>query len=403
VDVEALRALRTEVGERVLADVRARGGADERTLLGTLTALRAAHDPALVSAALTQVRLRERARAKFGADAARMFFTPDGVEQATRAVVAAHHAGRFARAGADRVLDLCCGIGGDLVGLARAGLAAHGVDRDALTCAVARANAEALGLADRATVERADVLTYDLTGWPAAFCDPARRDGRRRVFDPRAYSPPFAYLTDLAAAVPLAAAKVAPGIPHDLVPAGVEAEWVSVAGEVKEAGLWFGPLATAPRRATLLPAGVTVTDSGLGPPPVGPPGEWLYEPAGAVIRAGLVGEVVAALPGGRLLDPTIAYVTADAAHPTPLATAYRVSDVLPFSLKRLRELLRSRGVGSVTVKKRGSAIDPDQLRRELRLPGGPGTGHAVVVLTRVAGAPTALVCETRSQSGVYAG
>jgi SAM-dependent methyltransferase len=406
VDVEALRALRSEAGERVLAGVRERGGADERTLLGTLTALRATHDPALVSAALTQVRLRERARAKFGADAARMFFTPDGVEQATRAVVAAHHADRFARAGTDRVLDLCCGIGGDLLGLARAGLVAHGVDRDALSCAVARANAEALGVADRASVEQADVLTYGLTGWPAAFCDPARRDGRRRVFDPRAYSPPFSYLADLAAAVPLTAAKVAPGIPHDLVPAGVEAEWVSVAGEVKEAGLWFGALATAPRRATLLPATpiggkVTVTDSGLGAPPVGPPGEWLYEPDGAVIRAGLVGEVVAALPGGRLLDSSIAYVTADAAHPTPLATAYRVRDVLPFSLKRLRELLRSRGVGSVTVKKRGSAVDPEQLRRELRLPGGPGTAHAVVVLTRVAGAPTALVCQASQQSDVY--
>jgi SAM-dependent methyltransferase len=392
VDVEALGALRADAGARVLAEVRARGGADERTLLGTLTALRASHDPALVSAALTQVRLRDRGRAKFGADADLMFFTPAGVEQATRTVVAAHHADRFGRAGADRVLDLCCGIGGDLIALARAGLAVRGVDRDPLTAEVARANAEVLGLADLVEIERAEVVGYDLTGWPAAFCDPARRDGRRRVFDPRAYSPPFSYLLELAAAVPLVAAKVAPGIPHDLVPAGVEAEWVSVAGEVKEAGLWFGPLATAPRRATLLPAGVTVTDSGLGAPQVGAPGEWLYEPDGAVIRAGLVGEVVAALPGGRLLDPTIAYVAADAEQATPLARGYRVQDVLPFSLKRLRELLRARGVGSVTVKKRGSAVDPDLLRRELRLPGGPGAAHAVVVLTRVAGAPTALVC-----------
>lgn len=133
-------------GERVLGAVAARGGADERTLLATLSALRGAYDPELVSAALTQARLRERARAKFGADAARMFFTPDGVEQATRPVVAAHRAGRFAGAGAGRVLDLCCGIGGDLLGFGRAGLAAHGVDRDPLTVEVARANAATLGL-----------------------------------------------------------------------------------------------------------------------------------------------------------------------------------------------------------------------------------------------------------------
>jgi SAM-dependent methyltransferase len=392
VDVASFRALLSTEGERVLAEVAARGGADERTMLGTLTALRRTHDPGLVAAALTQVRLRDRARAKFGADAARMYFTPDGVEQATRAVVAERHARRYADAGADRILDLCCGIGGDLVAFARAGLRVHGVDRDPLAVEVALANAAALGVADRVTVECADAADVPLAGWPAAFVDPSRRDAarRRRVFDPRGYSPPFAFVRSLAAAVPLAGAKVAPGIGHELVPTGAEAEWVSVAGDVKEAALWFGPLATAPRRATLLPSGATLVDSGLGPPPVGPAGPWLYEPDGAVLRAGLVAEVVALLPGGRLLDPTIAYVAADAAAGTPYARGYRVTDVLPFSLKRLRELLRSRGVGHVTVKKRGSAIDPAVLRRELRL---SGDAHAIVVLTRIAGAPTALLCE----------
>ena len=198
-------------------------------------------------------------------------------------------------------------------------------------------------------------------------------------------------MRELAAAVPLTGAKVAPGIPHDAVPAGAEAEWVSVGGEVKEAALWFGPLATAARRATVLPSGSTLVATADGPPPVGTPGEWLYEPDGAVIRAGLVGEVVAALPGGRLLDPTIAYVAADGPVPTPYARAWRVTDVLPFSLARLRAVLRARGIGRVTVKKRGSAVDPETLRRQLRL-AGPGP-EAVVVLTRVAGARTALLCE----------
>jgi len=190
--------------------------------------------------------------------------------------------------------------------------------------------------------------------------------------------------------VPLTGAKVAPGIPHELVPPGAEAEWVSVAGEVKEAALWYGALATVPRRATLLPSGATLVGRGTGPPPVGSAGPWLYEPDGAVIRAGLVAEVVVALPGGRLLDPTIAYVAAERSVPTPFARGYRVAEVLPFSLKRLRDLLRARDIGRVTVKKRGSAVDPDVLRRELRL---SGHGHAVVVLTRVAGAPAALVCD----------
>jgi SAM-dependent methyltransferase len=379
-------ALRTPDGERLLAEVAAYGDTD---VLVTVTALRRRYDPGLVAAAVTQVRLRQRARAKFGTDADRMFFTADGLEQATRAVVAERHAARFVRAGTgqvDRVLDLCCGIGGDLLAFARAGLQTTGVDRDPDTVEVARANLAALGLPGTVVVGDAAVDP----AWPAAWVDPARRSGGRRVFDPRAYSPPLSFVRQLAAAVPVTGAKVAPGIPHHAVPADAEAEWVSVDGEVKEAALWFGPLATAVRRATVLPAGATLVDSGLGPPPVGAPGEWLYEPDGAVIRAGLVGEVVAALPGGRLLDPTIAYVAADGLVATAYARAWRVTDVLPFSLARLRALLRARGIGRVTVKKRGSAVDPETLRRQLRLTGsGP---EAVVVLTRVAGARTVLVC-----------
>ncbi len=402
-------ALRSPAGERLLAEVAARGTGDDE-LLATVAALRLRYDPELVAAAVTQVRLRVRARAKFGPDADRMFFTADGLEQATRAVVAARHADRFAAAGADRVLDLCCGIGGDLVAFARAGLAVTGVDRDPATVEAARANLAALGLPGTVRVGEAADAAAELAAAPpgaappgagsgvageAAWVDPSRRAGGRRVFDPRAYSPPLSFVTELAAAVPLTGAKVAPGIPHEAVPAGAEAEWVSVGGEVKEAALWFGPLATATRRATVLPAGAgpaaTLVPGGDGPPPVGPPGEWLYEPDGAVIRAGLVGEVVAALPGGRLLDPTIAYVAADRPAPTPYARGWRVTDVLPFSVARLRALLRARGTGRVTVKKRGSAVDPELLRRQLRLTGdGPA---AVVVLTRVAGARTVLVCE----------
>ena len=386
-DARTVRDLRTPQGTRLLAEVTTRG-VDDEALLGTLSAMRARFPGPLVAAAVTQVRLRRRAVAKFGPDAAAMFFTPDGVEQATRASVATHRARRYAGSGADRVLDLCCGIGGDLIALGRAGLSVHGVDRDELTVEVARANAAVLGLAAPAEVECADVTAVDLAGWPAAFCDPGRRAGGRRVFDPRGYSPPFDFLHRLAAAIPRSGAKVAPGIPHEQVPPGAEAEWVSDGGEVKEAALWFGPLATTRRRATVLPAGETLVDGGLGRPPTGPPGRYLYEPDGAVVRAHLVAEI-ADLVGGRLIDPTIAYVTADRRVDSAFARAYEVREVLPFSRKRLQAALRAGDIGRVTVKKRGSAVDVEALRRGLRL---DGSGAATVVLTRVAGAPTALIC-----------
>jgi hypothetical protein len=83
-------------------------------------------------------------------------------------------------------------------------------------------------------------------------------------------------------------------------------------------------------------------------------------------------------------------VTADALVPTPYAAAYEVGAVLPFGVKPLRAALRARGIGRVVVKKRGTAVDPEDLRRRLRLDGGGE--EAVVVLTRVAGAQTALIC-----------
>jgi len=126
-----------------------------------------------------------------------------------------------------------------------------------------------------------------------------------------------------------------------------------------------------------------------GTAPVGPVRGWLHEPDPAAIRSGLIALVAQEL-GATLVDPTIAYLTSDAAADSPWVRSYRVDEVLPFNAKRLRALLRSRGVGRVTVKKRGSPIEPEALARQLR---GPGDRSAVVVVTRVAGAPTTLVCD----------
>jgi hypothetical protein len=186
--------------------------------------------------------------------------------------------------------------------------------------------------------------------------------------------------------------KVAPGVRHDLLPPDAETQWVSVDGDVVEAGVWFGPLARpgVARSALLLRDGAAtlVDDTGLGRPPAGPVGGYLYDPDGAVVRAGLVGQLAADVEG-RLLDPTIAYVTSDRLVPTPLGRAFAVEEVLPFGLKTLRTRLRDRGVGRVEILKRGSAVDVEQLRRQLRL---TGPGAATVVLTRVAGRQSVLLC-----------
>ncbi|WP_312870176.1 THUMP-like domain-containing protein [Streptomyces himalayensis] len=383
-DVSAFSALLTEEGRALLDEVRDIDPAQE---LAVATRLRREHAAELVSSAIGQARLRQRAAAKFGAaDAGRMFFSPNGVEQATRASVAAYRAGRFADLGVRSVADLCCGVGGDAIALARAGISVLAVDRDPLTCAVARANAATLGLDGLIEVREADVTEVDTGSYDAVFVDPARRGGRGRVFDPEAYSPPLSWAVGAARTAPRAALKIAPGIPHETIPADAGAEWISDHGDVKEAVLWFG---TEPGtvRATLLPGPRSLVGRGLPDPEVRPVGRYLYEPDGAVIRAHLVAEVAQDV-GGGLIDETIAYVTADDLRPTSYATAYEITDRLPFNVKRLKALLREREVGILTVKKRGSAVEPEELRRKVK-PQGPNS--ATVFLTRVAGAPTMLV------------
>jgi THUMP domain-like len=122
---------------------------------------------------------------------------------------------------------------------------------------------------------------------------------------------------------------------------------------------------------------------------VAPPGDWLLDPSPAVTRAGLV-EDLARTVGGWKIDDQVGFVSTAAAVETPFARTLRVSASLPWNLKALRAVLRQRGVGAVEVRKRGSAVDVEELRRKLRL---AGDGSAVVVLTRAAGQPWALVCD----------
>ena len=383
-----LRALLTADGQALLAALPAY---DPQAVIGLSARLRDAGYPeSLVAAALTQARLRGRAGAKFGPQAQRMYFTEDGLAQATRAVVSAGHAARYARAGVARVWDLGCGIGGDLIALASAGLDAVGVERDPLTAAVAEANLAALGLAGAGRVMVADARSVEVPESDGLFLDPARRSGGRRTFDPRAYQPSYDEVVALAGRIAATGAKLAPGIPHTVLPADAEAEWVSVDRDVVECALWWGPLSSGvARRATLHPGGHTITGSGSVRAPVGPVGAYLHEPDGAVIRAGLVAEV-AALTGGWLLDPEIAYLSTEQPVRSPFFTSYAVIDVMPFGLKRLRSALRARGVGPLTVKKRGTAVEPETLRRQLKL---TGDVPATVVLTRVAGQHSVLLVE----------
>jgi hypothetical protein len=381
VDLEAFRWLLTDEGQALLARANALVGGE----LHAQAELRRSANAEQVAAALTQVELRRRAEPKFGGRAALMYFTPDGLEQATRAPVAEHRAARLAAFGAKTMIDLGCGIGGDLLAASAAGLTVAGVDLDPVRVAVAEANLHALGLPGAVAV--ADATRVDVTPFDVAFADPARRSGSGRTFRADDWQPPWTFVERLLTRD--ACVKVAPGIPHTLVPPGVEAEWVSDGGEVKEAALWSGRLASTERRATVIGEGglATLTEDDDPGAEVREIGAFLYEPDGAVIRAGLVTAVAHGVEGG-LLDPHIAYVTSDRSFRTPFARGYQVLEQLPYREKQLRAALRERGVGRLTIKKRGVDVVPEQLRKRLDL---NGESEATIVLTRVDGRGTALL------------
>ncbi|HET6153745.1 MAG TPA: class I SAM-dependent methyltransferase, partial [Marmoricola sp.] len=354
-DLDAFRWLLTPAGQQLLE----RAAQAPGDPLVASSALRRDAAPEHVAAALTQTELRRKAEAKFGDDAALMYFTPEGLEQATRRPVARHRAARLTAASTSTAIDLGCGIGGDLVAVAGAGITVAGIDLDPLRVEVARANLDALGLGGAVTV--ADATTIDHSGFEVAFADPARRSARGRSFAVDGWTPPWPFVQGLLRRT--ACVKVAPGIGHDLVPDDVEAEWVSDHGEVKEAALWSGALATCRRRATVIGDGglATLTDEDAPKNAVvREVGSFLYEPDGAVIRAGLVTAVAAGV-GGGLVDEHIAYVTADASFRTPFARSYRVLEELPYKEKQLRAALRERGFGRLAIKKRGVAIIPEEL------------------------------------------
>jgi SAM-dependent methyltransferase len=392
----ALALLRTPAGEAALAQAAALV-ADRTEVLPALARLRAAVGVELAGPAWELARLRARAWPVFGPEADVLFFTADTLEQAGRPALAARRAARLLADGTDAVADLGCAAGTDTIALARAGARVLAVDLDPLARELTAANAAVLGLADDVVVVADDAvdLVASARGGAVAGCgatvlDPARRAAGRRQLDPDRWSPPWSTVGTLLERVPRTAVKVAPGLDHDRVPDGIEAEWVSVGGSIVEAVLWGRGVSTAWRRATLVrDDGVleVAADADPGPAPAGPVRGWLHEPDPALIRSGLMSLVA---EGATLIDPTIAYLSSDGPAASPWLRSYRITDVLPFHLKKLKALLRARGIGRVVVKKRGSPIEPETLARQLR---GPGSDSAVVVVTRVAGAPTVLVCE----------
>jgi len=398
-------------GARLLAEL---GAYAEDHALAAAARLRAAgQDADLVAAVLAQARLRAKAAAMFGDRAATMLFTSDGLEQATRPELADRHAQRFLDAGIATVSDLTCGIGSDAMAFAAAGLAVQALDADPVVAAVAAANLRPWHTATARAGRAEQVPLLDLASdrHTGAWLDPGRRrsgvsdrQGRAtRTFSLQAMSPTWAYVLDVAAAVPATGVKLSPSFSGGASPVDAESQWTSWRGEVLECAVWWGPLVRFPGRSAAVcrpgasPGSVSehvVTEADApGDAAViqrlGELGPWLYEADKALLRAGLTGAVVAQVEGSELA-PGIGLVSSARVVDVAVARRYAVLEAMPLHVKALRAWLRERGIGRVTVKKRGSPVDPDALRRQLTT---RASAHALLLVTTVARDSVVLVLE----------
>ncbi|HEV2909183.1 MAG TPA: class I SAM-dependent methyltransferase [Candidatus Eremiobacteraceae bacterium] len=393
--------LATPAGEALLAEL---GGFTEARAAAAAAFARKRTDASRAAAALTTAFARRRAVAagKFSR-ADKMFFTHAGYEQASSEALARHRAARFANHA--RVVDLCSGIGSDSIALAAA-LGTSGrvdgvdMDEDALACA--RHNAQIYDVQATAIFHQADALAWAL-GADAAFADPSRRSARGRARHGDEYQPPLPAILARAKEIPDHAmgVKIAPGLRVDedglreLCGAPVELEYLSERGECKEAAVWCGALARrhGARSATVIDAGGThVLDGAPLPAMVRSLERYLGEPDPAVIRAGLIGTLCERV-GAAVLDPDVAYVTAERADDDPYVRWYEVIEALPFGVKRLRALLRARGIGSLVIKTRAFPMRPDEIAAALKLRGDEA---AVLACTTIGGVKTAIVCRAPS-------
>jgi hypothetical protein len=382
-------------GQALLAEV---GDIDSKAdLVKIVSKLRGkGHSAELVATVLTQLKLRRRAKAKFGEFAEGMFFTEEGLEQASRLKVASIHAGRFRSAGLKHIADLGCGIGAESLVFAGLDLDVSAYELDEVTAAIATYN---LARFENVKVEQADVTKIDLDEFDGLFIDPARRDLKdsktsinKRKYDINDFSPSFDYVIEAASKKPTIV-KLGPGLDHKDIPDDAEAVWVSDDGDLVELTLYFGKVKRPDvKRAALLltPTGtheITSTSTQRLDAPLAELGKYIYEPDAAVIRSHLVGDLAIEL-GLNIFSNEIAYLSGDEPIVSPWLRGYEVIENLVFDRKKLKAYLREKKIGTLEIKKRGADITPEQLRRELD-PKGPES--ATLIVTRVDGTHRVLI------------
>ena len=349
--------------------------------LHAIERLRSLLPPAEARFAAGLRELRRRAHGRFpGAE--RALLTRKGLEQSTRVDVANARAKRFLEhAGGALVLDSTCGLGGDALALARAGVHVIAMDRELEMARMAHANLERAGQVARVLVGDAARPPVDAAWWLA---DPDRRAEGQRSLDPERWSPALTSLLDLARKARGACIKLPPSFDPSSLPADApphRLQWVSQAGELCEVALWTGAFAPDAEREVL-----SISRTGTEARLVGSPrhtapipeaelegARYLADPDPALVRSGLLG-LAASEASMAPLGPRCAYLAGARPAASALLPSWRVLGSSRADVRAVRRLLAEHDIGAVAVRKRGHP-DPAEVLARRFAGSGSRRGH----------------------------
>lgn len=354
---------------------------------------------------LELTELRRRAENKF-LNARQMFFTRTALEQSTDQWIACYKAERLGNT--DRVADLCCGIGGDALGLVGKVDELLLCDRSVTMTQFAQRNLVSATPASRTviTTDNRDASSAEIGDFDAWHIDPDRRPAGSRTTGTARHDPNDTQIDRLLAANPTAAIKLAPGCeaPTRWMQGG-ELEWIGRDGECKQLVVWQGELARAPgqRRATIVKSdGVDYRIAGQLS---GEGGEivvmteqierYIFEPDRTVLASDLVG-VLSAKYGWCKFGNSDGYLTSATYRDEPTCAAFEVLEVMPLRIKKIASYLRQRGIGNLEIKHRAVALSPERLRSELKL---AGDQQATLLATTIGERQVAIMANRVSSSG----
>jgi hypothetical protein len=374
---------------RVLASLTA----DRSTDVGIIESLRKSFGRERAEAMLRLALARRKAAGKFP-ESERLWLDPVRAEQATHQLVANHKAKRFKGL---HVADICCGLGGDSLALARlaGGVVSVDMSRDALRRL--QFNVEVLGQESQILLVQGDAERDLVCSTFAIHIDPDRRPGGgggRPSFSLDGCRPGLATLLKYMKRHESGAIKLSPGsdfqrLEKEARRLGIrtETEVISLGGECKEATVWFGGLAgSRERRATILPDAIAFEsemqsvdckrDQALPKP-----GVWLMELDAAIVRAGLA-HAFAERHSLETMTDDAAWLFSNQLRPelAGFGTYFQVFDSCAADRRAIRQMMWRLGWLTAVVKSRGRLSSAEIQKWLEKQPDGV-TAETLIVIT----------------------